>query len=101
MNSCVETEFFYKLTCRLEHGFNRDSIAARRVVDQYVRHRARELTVLNDRTSGHSLNDAAGFLDQSRIGHANDHRARMAFGRRVHLFNLNIIRANFFSADTG
>ena len=64
---------FCRLLCLFQHGLGKDAVAPGRVVDQHMGHRAHQPPVLQDGAAAHALHDAAGFGQECRIGHPQDH----------------------------
>ena len=57
----------FVLPRRVEHVVDKDSVAAGGVIYEDVSDRANQLSVLDDRTAAHSLDDASRFLKQILI----------------------------------
>ena len=92
--------FCCRLRCRLrrfQHVPDADAVARGRVVYENVRHRADELSVLDDGASRHALNDAAGLRQKLGICH-RQHDGR-ALCRGIHLFDLDAVFARFLAAE--
>ena len=52
----------------IEHILNENSVTRGGIVDEDVRHRSDELSVLDDGAARHSLHDAARYGEQVRVG---------------------------------
>ena len=55
------------LACCGQHVFNEDAVAAGGVVYQHMGHRTYQFSVLNNRTSAHPLDNAAGGGKELRV----------------------------------
>ena len=52
----------------VEHVFDEDAVAGRRIVDENVSDRSDELAVLNDGRAAHALHDTARYGEQVGVG---------------------------------
>ena len=74
-----------------QHGFRKDPIAPRRVIDKYMCDCTYESAILDDRAATHALDDAAGTRQQPLIGHAVTDAFVRFCGMIVNPFYLDII----------
>ena len=71
----------------LDHRLREDSVAPGGIVYEDVCDGAHQLSVLHDRTSAHSLNDASALFDKPFVRHPDDHALRRRLAFRADLFD--------------
>lgn len=75
--------------CFFQHGLGKHRVASGGVLDQYMGHCAHQFSVLEDRRTGHALNNAAGNGQQRFIRHPDHHVFVYILGGVGYFFNLN------------
>ena len=80
-----------RLSRCLKHVLDIDAVPAGRIVHEHVRHSADQPPILQNRTSAHTLHDAARLFKQFGIRHGDEHIAAICALTEVHLADANAV----------